>query len=175
MPHELSWATKILNYLPIRWLLQLKTGKSTPFFSRPLQKTEEEVVVVANVRWLGGTVWILSPVERSSPSPLPVSEPGFLRLCVFHNQEGTGRESIASIFSYSWVLSMGSCKKRWFFSHELSGHLQLWWQVMDDNVAVRAARQMSRFGKLPCLNRCFFAQTNLESPFEEIVWPDHHV
>lgn len=148
------------------------------FSCRLLQKAEEEFVVVINVRWLGDTAWVLGSFERSSASPLTASEPGFLCLCVFHrllSQEGTGRESIANICSYSWVLSMGSCKIRPFFSHELPGHSQLWWQVMDDNVAVRAARQMSKFGKLPCLNRCSFAQTNLESPFEPTVWPDHRV
>lgn len=41
---------------------------------------------------------------------------------------------------------MSGCKIGTILPHELPAPLQLWWQVMDGKVAVRAARQMSKFG-----------------------------
>lgn len=89
----------------------------------------------------------------------------FVYFTVCQSQEGTGRESIANIFSYSWVLSMGSCKIRPFVSHELPGHPQLWWQVIDDSVAVRAARQIQK----AALPEQIFLCTN---KFGKPLWTD---
>lgn len=67
---------------------------------------------------------------------------------------------------------MSGCTIGTTFPPELPRHLQLWWQVADGSIAVRATRYMSKFGKLPCLNRCSFAQTSLESSSE---WGVHQI
>lgn len=145
MPHEMSWATKILNCLPVRWLLQLKAHQYTPFiFLGSCKRLEKSSWWWKTSHWC--EAWykfclnsgLLLKVVLSPLAPLELQ-------CLYHChsvsfRKGLG-ESITNICSYSWLLSLCTSKARLFFSHELPGYMQLWWQVGDENVYVRVARQ----------------------------------